>query len=330
MLQIQNNTPFAADMNLFPNEQAIDTLYVLVRATFNIGKQWTLADKQEPPIVADEYWTEPGESSIKYGSDCHTGKPCSDIIMLGHAYAPNSQEIRQLDVSLTVGSVHKTIRVFGDRFWQNGRMSPPEPFKTMAMVYERAFGGQHIVDGKTTAAEQRNPVGRGFAGQRKADEMNGEPLPNLEDPDNLITDIKQRPTPACFAISAPHWQPRSAYAGTYDETWQTQRAPYLPEDFDKRFFSMAHPDLVYPGFLTGGEQVEISNMHPAGTLKFALPHVRLNTVVSIAGESVQPAFNLETLIIEPNELKLSMVWRAAIQCDKKMLKISNIQINMAR
>ena len=330
MLQIQNNTPFAADMNVFPNEHAIDTLYVLVRATFNIGKQWTLADKQVPPMIADKYWTEPGESSLKYGSDCHTGKPCSDIIMLGHAHAPNNQETRQLDVALTVGQVHKTIRVFGNRHWYNGRITPPEPFKTMAMVYEKAFGGEYIVNGISTAVEERNPVGQGFSGQRKVDEMNGVPLPNLEDPNNLITDINQRPAPACFAISAPHWQPRSAYAGTYDEAWQAQRAPFLPEDFDKRFFSMSHPDLVYPGFLIGGEQVEISNMHPCGTLKFALPHVKLNTVVFIAGETVQPVFNLETLLIEPNELKLSMVWRAAVQCDKKMLKISNVKINIER
>ncbi len=330
MLQIQNNTPFAADMNLFPNEQAVDTLYVLVRATFNIGKQWTLADKQQPPIVADEYWTEPGKSSIRYGSDCHTGKPFSDIIMLGHAYAPNNKETRQLDVGLTIGQVRKTIRVFGDRQWQNGRMTQPEAFKSMAMVYEKAFGGVHSVDGNTITAEQRNPVGRGFAGQRKAEEMNGEPLPNLEDPNNLITDINQQPTPACFAFSAPHWQPRSGYAGTYDEAWQTQRAPYLPEDFDKRFFNMAHRDLVYPGFLSGGERVEISNMHPRGTLKFALPHVRLNTVVSIAGHSVQPQFNLETLIIEPNILKLSIVWRAAVLCDKKALKIDSIKVNLTK
>jgi hypothetical protein len=330
MLQIQNNTPFATDMNLFPNEQAIDTLYVLVRATFNIGQQWTLADEQTPPIVADEYWTEPGESSIKYGSDCHTGKPCSDIIMLGHAYAPNNKETPQLDVGLTVGQVHKTVRVFGNRYWQNGQITAPEPFKTMAMVYEKAYGGEHMIDGKSVAAEQRNPVGRGFAGLRKSAEMNGVPLPNLEDPHHLISHVSQQPTPACFATSAPHWQPRSEYAGTYDDVWQTQRAPYLPEDFDKRFFNMAHPDLVYPGYLTGGEQVEISGMHPHGTLAFDLPHVKLHTVVDIAGESMQPQFKLETLILEPNELKLSMVWRTAVQCDKKMLKISSIKVNMAR
>jgi len=330
MLQLQNSTPFAANMALFPNEEAIDTLYILVRATFNIGKQWTLADEQLPPVEADEYWTEPGKSSIKYASDFHTGKPCSDIIMLGHACVPNNQEARQLDISLSVGQVHKTVRIFGDRQWQDGRITPPKPFKSMALVYEKAYGGVHFVDGQIAAVEERNPVGRGFAGQRKTEEMNGVPLPNLEDPNNLITDPTQRPVPACFGISAPHWLPRSRYAGTYDEVWQTKRAPYLPEDFDKRFFCMAHPDLVYPGFLRGGEPVEITNMHPHGTMKFKIPHVRLNTDVTVAGNSVQPQFNLETLIIEPNQLKLSMIWRAVVQCDKKALKISDIKISMAR
>lgn len=330
MLQLDNSTPFAANMALFPNEEAIDTLYVLVRATFNIGKQWTLADEQLPPVEADEYWTEPGKSSIKYASDFHTGKPSSDIIMLGHACAPNDQEVKQLDVTLTVGQVHKTVRVFGDRSWQDGHITAPQPFKTMAMVYEKAFGGVHVIDGQIAEVEARNPVGRGFAGQRKSEEMNGVPLPNLEDPHNLIIEPGQQPLPACFGASAPHWMPRSQYAGTYDDVWQTKRAPYLPEDFDKRFFCMAHPELVYPGYLRGGEPVEITNMHPRGTMKFNVPNVKLSTDVTMAGNSVQPKFNLETLIIEPNQFKVGMIWRAAVQCDKKALKISNIKINLAR
>jgi len=199
----------------------------------------------------------------------------------------------------------------------------------MAMVYEKAYGGVHIVDGQVDSVEERNPVGHGFAGNRKASDMNGVPLPNLEDPNDLIADPNQQPKPACFGVCAPHWLPRSTYAGTYDEAWQTQRAPYLPTDFDKRFFSMAHPDLVYPGYLRGGESVEITNMHPNGTMKFNVPNVNLNSDVTVSGELVQPKFNLETLIIEPNQLKLSMVWRAAVQCDKKVLKISDVKISMS-
>lgn len=330
MLQLKNNTPFAANIALFPNEEAIDTLYILVKATFNIGKKWSLTDDQPSPVEADVYWTEPGKSSIKYASDYHTGKPASDIIMLGHACAPNNQEVRQLDVNLRVGKVHKAIRVFGERHWQDGRITHPQPFQSMAMVYEKAYGGVHIADGRIVAVDNRNPVGRGFAGQRKPDEMNGVPLPNLEDPEDLINDPVQQPVPACFGASAPHWMPRSQFAGTYDEKWQTERAPYLPGDFDRRFFNMAHPDLVYPGYLTGGESVEITNMHPMGDMQFTIPSVNFMTDVTMAGASFQPDVKLETLIIEPNQLKLSMVWRAKVECDKKALKISDVKIRMKR
>ncbi len=330
MLQLHNSTPFAANMALFPDEEAVDTLYLIVRATFNIGKQWTLADQQLPPIEGDEYWGDPGESSLKYASDYHIGKTSSDIIMLGNAIAPDEKAVSQLDVALAVGEVHKEIRVFGDREWQGGRITPTQPFKTMPMVYERAFGGTHLVDGVIAAVEERNPVGCGFAGQRKVEEMDGVSLPNLETPGDLITHFNQQPAPACFGVSAAHWLPRSRYAGTYDDAWQTGRAPYLPHDFDKRFFSMAHPDLVYPGFLKGGEPVSITHMHPGGTLNFEVPYIKLNSDVTVAGNVVQPQFNLETLIIEPNQLKLSMAWRAAMPCDKQALKISDIKIGMIR
>jgi hypothetical protein len=330
MLQLQNNTPFATNMALFPNEDAIDTLYVLAKATFKIGKNWTLAEEQAPLIVGDEYWTEPDKSSIKYASDFHTGKPCSDIIMLGHACAPEGKLVKSLDVGLSVGQVSKTIRVFGDRHWQDGKMTSPKPFKTMPLVYEKAYGGAYIKDGQIVDIEQRNPVGRGFAGQRNVGEMNGVPLPNLEDPNYLIADINDTPLPACFGISAPHWMPRSQYAGTYDETWQTSRAPYLPEDFDKRFFSMAHPDLVYPGYLQGGESVVITNMHPRGKIVFTVPKVNLVTDITVAAEVQKPRFSLETLILEPNKLLLSMVWRAAMQCDKQALKVEKVRVSTTR
>ncbi len=46
--------PFAADTALLPNEKGIDTLYILVKATFNIGEQWTLADEQRASISCNK------------------------------------------------------------------------------------------------------------------------------------------------------------------------------------------------------------------------------------------------------------------------------------
>ena len=330
MWQLNNISPFAATAALLPNEDAVDTLYVIVKATFQIGKKITLANDQHKPLNADVYWTEPGESSVKYASDMHIGKAATDIIMLGHACAPAQQEVSQLDIHLSVGQVTKTVRVFGDRQWQDGRITAPVKFKTMAMIYENAFGGTHIVNGKIDSAETRNPVGKGFAGSRKPEEMNGLSLPNLENPDALIRNHSDHPAPACFGFCAPGWQPRAAFAGTYDDDWKKTRAPFLPADFNKRFLNMAHPDLVYPGFLQGGESVQITHMNPGGTVQFDVPHVQLATRIALDGNTESPAFDLETLILEPNQMTASMVWRAAMPCDKKLFKLGEVKIALAR
>jgi hypothetical protein len=330
MLQLLNSTPFVAGMALFPNEEAIDTLYVMVKATFNMGAQLTIADEQAPLHEADVYWAEPGKSSVKYAGDYHIGKPVTDIIMIGHACAPGQQDTTRLDVSLTVGNVSKMVSVFGDRQWKDGRITTPSSFKTMPMVYERAYGGIHVVGGEIVDVEARNPVGRGFSGPRKDKEMNGVPLPNLEDPSQLIRSSVDTPTPACFGASAPFWQPRAGYAGTYDELWQRTRAPFLPEDFDKRFCNAAHPDLKYPSYLQGGEPVLISNMHPNGILKFDVPRVGISARITLDGSDVMPDINLETLVLEPNQLRMSLVWRAVLPCDKQALKISDVRVALRK
>lgn len=330
MLQLENLSPFAANIALFPNEHGVDTLYVIAKASFYIGNKWTLLEEQEPPTEADIYYGEPEISSLKYASDFHIGKPGTDIIMNGLACAPERKDVTHLDVSLKVASLSKTIRVFGNRYWVDGRVSSPEAFSVMPMVYENAYGGAHKIEEVVDSAEQRNPIGKGFIGERKDVEINGLPLPNLEDPSQLIRVPTDNPAPACFGFISPNWEPRVNYAGTYDEIWQSNRAPYLPLDFDKRFFNMAQPDMVASDYLKGGEPVSIIGMHPTGELRFHLPLVNINSEIIVGNMAYQPHMNLETVLLEPNKLHLSMVWRAAFPCDKNVLKIEKVRVSLKR
>lgn len=330
MLQLKNSTPFAANIAVFPNERGVDTIFTIVKATFCFSNGWTLADEQIPPQAEDEYWGEPGKSSLKLASDFHTGKAVSDIVVLGSACAPNQQTVAQLDVSVNVGSVNKSLRVTGNRTWQNGSISDVEPFKTMPLVYEKAFGGQHWLDDQNYLAVEQNPVGCGFAGNRSEQDMQGEALPNIENNEQLIQSFQDTPLPAGFGFNSPDWLPRRQYAGTYDEKWQQTRAPYLPEDFDKRFLNAAHPDLVYPGFLQGGERFSVSNMHPDGVFFGELPQIILLCDVKLGHQIHKPSSNLETVIIEPNKKQVSMVWKAAFECDKNVLKVEEIGLKLAR
>lgn len=335
MLQLQNETPFKAQLAVFPDARGIDTAYVTVKGTFTLDRRPVPAEKQEPVRLKDECWGEPATSSVRWAGEVHLSKPGTDVVLNGHARAPDGRRVPQLDVALSVGSRVQTVRVFGDRVWKPGLMgmngiSSPEPFREMPLVYERAFGGVHEVGDKAGSVlyEARNPVGRGFVGKRSGKELKDYPLPNLEDPGDLIRGASDKPAPAGFGFVAASWEPRRSRAGTYDEAWTKKRAPYLPEDFDPRFFHAAHPGLVFDQPLVGGERFEATNVSAESRLRFDLPRVELATTVRLKGHDEQPPLQLETVLIEPDEKRLILVWRAAVPCDKSALKLERVTVAM--
>jgi hypothetical protein len=318
-------------MALFPNEQGIDTLYITLKGTFEIGKSLAVAADQRPVVLADEYWGEPGQSSLKYPSEAHLTKPATDVILVGEACAPDKRSVTQIDVTVAVADRRKTVRVFGDRIWESGlvglRMTSPVPFERMPLIYERAFGGVHERE-EGALFESRNPVGCGFVGKRKKKEIEGMKLPNLEDPANLIGKAGDQPPPAGFGSISPAWEPRKSFVGTYDEAWQKKRAPFLPNDFNPRFFNMAHPDLVCKGYLKGGEPVEVINASQNGPMRFKLPTCQVETSVQMMGKMEKPPLHLETVLIEPSAATLCMTWRAALICGKKAMKVEQVELTL--
>jgi hypothetical protein len=132
-----------------------------------------------------------------------------------------------------------------------------------------------------------------------------------------------------MAPIAPSWLPRRAYAGTYDERWQRGRAPYLPDDFDPRFFQSAVPEFAFDRYLQPGEQVHVVGVTPDGPILFAIPDSQLSVAVTVAGSAETPDVNLETLSIEPDENRACFTWRAAVPCDRKALKVEKIVVTRA-
>ncbi len=327
MLQLKNHTKFKTKSYILPNENSIDTLYILAKASFVMSKGVILCDEQKSITEADEYHGEPSDSSLKFASEIHTGKGGTDIVMLGSAYSKDHQLVNHLDVNLKAGSLEKSIRVFGDRFWHNGIISCPTPFRSMPLIYEKAYGGKDAFDlSEDPFRFDKNPIGLGFFTNDNAALINEIQLPNLEDPNHLISHYLDQPDPVNFSFCSPNWQPRMSFAGTYDEDWQNNKAPYLPEDFNNRFNQTAHNDLIYPSYLQGGETVEISNMHPLGTINYTLPTIQVHANVSINNQNLNPKFHIESLVLDPNSLQLSITWRAALECNNKVLKINNIDI----
>ena len=329
MLQLKNDTGLQAIINVFPNTDGIDSLYIGVKATFSLNANPQLLQEQPPFCLADEYVAEPGQSSLAQASEAHLCKPSTDIVLTGHACAPGHRQSSMLDSQLSVGNKVLVVRVIGDRIWDGGQISAPLPFEFMPLTYERAYGGvvTNLDTAEVVASCEKNPVGTGITVGKSRSEINGTHLPNLEDPQNLITSVGMQPEPMGFGSIAPSWQPRLGYAGTYDEQWQANRAPYLPVDFDARFFNLAHPRLIYSAFLQGGEPVQLLNLHHDGPVAFSVPSLRFSTDVRINGNQVPLKPNLETFSINTELGQFSLIWRAEIACDKQVLKVEQVDIH---
>ena len=334
MLQIRNRTRFAATLYSSPDPAGVDTLFAVVKGTFTLGARVEEAEEQTPIVMADRFFGDARKTSVAEPGDVSLAKPGTDVLLLGHAYGPGGRTATRAEVSLRLGAIEKRVAVFGDRQWGGTvltRLSVPKPFDRMPLVWERAFGGADASGNPSRPdAEDRNPVGTGFRSRASGRKLEDVVPPNLEDPAHLVSSPGERPAPAGFGPIAAHWKPRPNYAGTYDAAWHKSRAPYLPDDFDPRFLMVAPEDQQVPGYLKGGESVEIAGATPSGILRFGLPARRVDVLFRLdSGEERRPA-NLDTVILRPDEKKLVLVWRAALPCDKRLLKVREVEPIVAR
>ena len=319
--EVENGTSFAFAPLFLVEEEGHPLLIPTIKATYPISDcgRLTPSEKQVPINPAGELYGKPEESSYKYEPEFAFVKPATDVVLIGSAY-PRRPGDTEVNVSLHVGPVQKTVRVVGNRYWEKtlgmAYMSSPEPFESIPLIYENAFGGwdRSNPDEKKHTFEPRNPVGTGFRGKGGKFEE-GIRLPNLEDPQCALMSYGDTPPPAGFGCTSPNWQPRAKFAGTYDEAWMQDRMPLLPKDFDRRFFNAASPGLVAPGYLEGNEPVLIEGVSPNGPISFNLPGVPPPScrVELKGGQIVNLQTNLDTVIINTDEKFLFLIWRAFTQ-----------------
>ena len=324
MFHLKNNTPFDSDIFLLPDRRGTDMLCILVKATYDVKTEIKIADEQQIIITEDIYWGEPGGSSLKYPAEPHPEKPGTDVILIGEACAPEGSLVTEMFVGVSAAGRKRIMKVSGNRCWKKGllttNLSDPEPFDRMPIVYERAYGGMHLIDAEDglILSEQRNPVGMGFAGKRCSKELEKTGVPNIEDPERLMKSPADKSRPVGYGAIAPNWHPRVSYAGTYGEVWQKKRAPFLPDDFDPMHYHTAHPDLIFPNRLKGGEPFVISGMSPRGRKVFNLPQDEPKIEVDITGRFETAKAYIGTVLLEPTDDRISVVWLASVAREKRI------------
>ncbi|TIT80210.1 MAG: DUF2169 domain-containing protein [Mesorhizobium sp.] len=302
---LENRTPFAAATHVQANAEGQEVLLAMFSASFEALDQqaeFKPADEQLPVVFGDVPFGDPALSSNRYEADIVPGKPMAEVVVNGTAYAPKGNPVREMQVGLRIGDVRKVLSVAGDRFYDAGSYSAPHPFRTMPIVYERAYGGT-TPDGKV---DRRNPVGVGFHHASSADPRVKTHAPNITYPGEPFLSPADRPRPAGFGALGRGWQPRIGYAGTYDQAWIDTQWPLPPKDFDTRYNLCAPVDQHIPQ-LSGREDVSLVGLTPAGQWSFRLPLVVAPLRLVYEDRIEDHAFRADTVIIEPD------LWRVTLK-----------------
>ena len=121
-----------------------------------------LAEPRAPPM-ADEHWGDSAVTSLRSPGQGVVARPGADVYVVGSAHSPREREATTMDAHVRVGACSRTIRITGARVWRRGttglRPSPPEPFTSISLRFERSFGGTRMnASGEVVAQDPRNPV----------------------------------------------------------------------------------------------------------------------------------------------------------------------------
>jgi hypothetical protein len=335
-LELINATRMVVGFSMGMEPSGRELLVVAIKGTFVLPKGATeslrLADEQLPLVLADTFTGEPGSSAPVYEADFAPRKRRLDVLLLGSAYAPGGRPAARVPVGLRANGFTKSFAVVGTRLWQfastGASAGAPMPFAVMPIGYDRAFGGvdHRHEDPAKHAAFMRNPVGKGFHRHLKTEWVDGAPMPNTEEIDRPVERPDGSYQPMAFGPIGRAWEPRSRYAGTYDQRWLDEDFPFLPPDFDERYYQAAPLDQQIES-PAGPLEIGLVNLTPDGRRAFALPAFEAPVhVFPKRGERENYKAALDTLVLEPDLERLTLTWRLARPLKRNMLEIAQILV----
>lgn len=330
------------------NEFGNPIFSVLVKRTYDIrpGQMALRSEFTKPFILVDTYYDhgDPERTTVKYESEVAPYKVATDVVVVGKAYAPRGRPVSQMDVSVEIAEFKKTIRVIGDRKCIYQKKRPPQftdpiPFEEMEIRYEKAYGGKDLKsDPDLPFYYPRNPMGKGIAIKNIPEVVEGLPLPNLEDPEDLLTAERiileertrwnHQPLPQGFGWFQKTWYPRCSFAGSIppfvypEEVMREEGMGIVPRGqialakqfklpaFDVRFNNGASLGLILP-FLKGGEKVRIEGMTREGELSFSIPDEKPKIILDIGMGENELQVVIHTVLIRLEEMQLDLIWRGA-------------------
>ncbi len=286
-------------------------LTLVAKGTWSIskGRLRPVDERQRIPLhPGPVHLGDPAASSLRWAGDAAPLGAGTDVVVLGEAVSP--RPTTQLLASITVEGIKRELLLHGPRRWDRGlfgwKITPAEPASRFPLSWEHAVGG---TDRKGRACPH-NPLGRGWA----APEV-GAVLPGIDDPAAPYTAPNDRPDPVNTGYVAANWQPRLGFAGTYDASWQQDRAPLLPGDFNPRFHRAACGPLALTSFLKPKDTIQLSGFTAAEHEGFYLPSRAPRGLLRLRGRDVPAPMRLSELAILPAEGLVVLTWKATVAAE---------------
>jgi hypothetical protein len=330
------------------NDRGEHVLSVIVKRTYRIARQGSVVrvDEDHELRKIDYYYDDgdPEWATVQYESELAAFKPFTDIVVIGRAYAPRGEPTQRMTVSVQVGEQKKSLVVTGHRNCLfRGTQSPaftePTPFSEMELRYDRAYGGR---DEKSIAEipffYPRNDMGKGVVMRNVREAVEGLALPNIEDPQDLLTADRLfiekperwhlQPLPQGFGWRQRTWYPRAALLGSYPvftdpgTVTAEERMGLLPKNhitlakqsklwpFEARFNNGASFGMMFSGFAGGGE-IKLEGLTPEGSLSFVVP-AEIPSMGLDIGSGMNPLKSeIHTVSVRPDDAEVDLIWRGS-------------------
>jgi hypothetical protein len=321
---------------------------VIVKRSYRItpGARAERRDADHELRLIDQYYEngDPEWSTVQHEYELAPYKASTDVVVIGKAYVPRGVATERTMVGVQVGTGSKTLVVTGERkcSYREGAapvFTDPEPFTEMEIRYERAYGGR---DERSVPdipfLYPRNFMGAGVVLRNMKETVEGLRLPNVEDPEDLLTPERLfigepdrwhlQPLPQGFGWRQRTWYPRAALLGSYPPfldpgtVTSEERMGLLPKDhvalakqsrlrpMQAQFASGASLGMTFSR-LAGDEPVVLGRLTLDGVLKFLLPGDTPSIGLDL-GRGMQPLEpKLHTVSIRPEDREVDLIWRGA-------------------
>jgi hypothetical protein len=331
-MQIWNQMGYPHQFTMGMDKAGHEWIVVVVKGTFDFpatpGGPVQKSAEQVPLVMADTHTGAPGYSATLWETDFAFRKRRCDVVANGCAYAPNGRPAARVPVGIKVGNWSKLFEVVGTREWRAigpvFTSTAPLPFLKLPISYDVAWGGVDRLDPEENlpASYKYNPVGTGWSRTKNQRLIPGLRLPNTQAAGEEIRSPFGDYKPMSFGPMGRGWPGRIEYGGTYDDNWEANIFPFLPPDFDERYFQMAPPDQQID-HLTGGEEVQLVNLTPEGQVSFRMPSTVL-PITLFKGRQKAYEANIcpDTFLLDPEKRRFSLVWRMSQRIQRTIIDFS--------